>query len=131
MPQTKLNNDEKERLLEQAKIYGKQSTQPRSNYSKRIDEAAGELALRDPSLLMRHGNLLELACTKVHQDGYSFVKGKSRLKRFATPDEAHKPTRLKISAQIRQIRISSLKEDISSIEQRLHFKLQGEETPAS
>jgi len=102
---------------------GKKSTQPLSNYCKRINEAAGELALQDPSLLVRRGDLLELARTKVNRDGYSFVKGKSRSKRFASPpDETPKPTRPKVSAQVRQTRISSLKEDIASIDQQLYFK---------
>ena len=81
------------------------------------------LPFQDPSLLARRGDLLELARSKVHQDGYNFVKGKSRSKRFASPtQELPKPTCAKISSHVRQARISSLKEDIANIEQQLVFK---------
>ena len=72
-PKPRLTIAERENLLEQAKIYKKTSTQPLSNYRKQINEAAGNLALQDPSLLARRGDLLELARSKVHHDGYNFV----------------------------------------------------------
>lgn len=125
VPQPKpwLTIAERENLLEQAKIYEKTSTQPLSNYRKQINEAAGNLALQDPSLLARRGDFLELARSKVHHDGYNFVKGKSRSKRFASPtQDLTKPTRAKISSYVRQARVSSLKEDIANIEQQLVFK---------
>ena len=59
--------------------------------------------LKNPSLLCNHGELLELARVKVVDSGYTFVKGKSRAKRFASPDEeSPKVSRVKISAEVRQ-----------------------------
>ena len=93
-----LNPVKKQRLLEQAKIYKKEASRPLSRYFKQINEAAGELVLGDPSLLTRRGDLLDLSRSRVYQEGYNFVKGKSRSKRFASPpQEIPKPTRAKIS----------------------------------
>lgn len=46
-------------------------------YQKLVNDHAGELALQDPSLLRKHGELLELAREKVNENGYVFKKGKS------------------------------------------------------
>ena len=106
-----------------AKIYKREVTRPPSNYQKMINEVAGELAVQDPSLLSRRGNLLDLARVEVQQRGYNYVKGKSRSKRFMSPPlKAPKPTRSKVSAEIRQQRILALEEDIVNITKQLHFK---------
>ena len=87
-----------------------------------VGEAAGELVLGDPSLLTRRGDLLDLARSRVYQEGYNFIKGKSRSKRFASPpQEIPKPTRAKISAEVREKKISALKEDIASFDEQLLF----------
>ena len=58
-----------------------------------INQITGELALRDPSLLTRRGELLDLARVEVQQRGYNYVIGKSRSKRFLSPPlETPKPT---------------------------------------
>lgn len=116
-----LNDPQK--VVEMAKIYKKESSRPLSNYQKMINQVAGELAVKDPSLLTRRGELLDLSRAEVQQRGYQYVKGKSRSKRFMSPPtETPKPTRLKVSADIRQQRIRALEEDLSNIEKQLHFK---------
>ena len=106
-----------------AKIYKKESSRPLSNYQKMINEVAGELAVKDPSLLSRRGDLLDLSRTEVQRRGYKYVKGKSRSKRFMSPPlENPKATRSKVSAEVRQQRIRSLEEDIANIDKQLHFK---------
>lgn len=94
-----------------------------SNYQNAINEASCELAIQDPSLLTRRGDLLNRARLAVQQKGYNYVKGKSRSKRFASPpSETPLPRRSKISAEVRQKRISALEEDIANLEQQIHFK---------
>ena len=68
--------------------------------------------------------LLELTQKRVYQKGYSFVKGKSRSKRFASPplEEPPKPRCAKVCAEVRQKRISALEEEITNLEKQLHFK---------
>lgn len=110
-------------MVEMAKIYKKEASRPLSNYQKMINEVAGELAVKDPSLLSRRGDLLDQARVEVQQRGYNYVKGKSRAKRFMSPPlETPKPTRSKVSAEIRQQRILALEEDIANITKQLHFK---------
>ena len=46
----------------------------------RVNEAAGILAVKDPSLLTKRGRLFELARELVHKSGYAYVKGYSRSK---------------------------------------------------
>ena len=111
---------EKDNILEAGKIYKKESL---SKYQRAINEVSGELALRDPSLLTRRGDLLNLARVEVQQKGYSYIKGKSRSKRLMSPPgDTPIPTRAKISAEVRQKRIAALKEDIASLEKQIHFK---------
>lgn len=110
-------------MLEMGKIYKKETNRPLSRYQKEINEVAGELALKDPSLLGRRGELLDLACAEVQQRGYSYVKGKSRSKQFMSPPlQTPKPTRLKICAEIRQKKTAGLEEDIARLDKQLHFK---------
>ena len=78
--------------------------------------------MSNPSLLCRRGELLELAREKVMEGGYDFVKGKSRSKRLASPDDTPRPSRVKINAELRQKRISALEEDIANLDQQIGFK---------
>ena len=105
-----------------AKIFKKETTRPLTNYQKHVNEEAGMFALSDPSLLCRRGHLLAQARSKVAEKGYTFVKGKSRSKRLASPDNAPRATRAKISADIRGKRILALEEDIANIDEQLLFK---------
>ena len=111
---------DKEKILEAGEIYKKESL---SKYHRAINEASGELAVQDPSLLTRRGDLLNLARVEVQKKGYSYVKGKSRSKRFMSPpSDTPAPMRTKVSAEVRQKRIAALKEDISSLDRHFHFK---------
>ena len=60
---------------------------------------------------------------KVVDSGYTFVKGKSRAKRLASPDEdSPKATRTKNSAEVRKKRVRALEEDIANLDEQLNFK---------
>ena len=43
------------------------------DYQKRVNEAAGELSVKDPSLLTKRGRLFELAQELVHKSGYAYM----------------------------------------------------------
>ena len=109
-------------MLDMARIFRKETSRPLTTYQKQMNEEAGHLALSDPSLPCQRGELLERARGNVVEKGYSFVKGKSRSKRLASPEESPRPCCAKISADIRQKRISALEEDIKNLDQQLLFK---------
>ena len=111
---------EQQYLLDKAKIFRKE---PLTKYQVRINEEAGGVVLKNPTLLCNRGELPELARAKVYDNGYNFVKGKSRAKRLASPDEeTSKVSRIKISAELRQKRIRALEEDIANLDQQISFK---------
>ena len=60
-----------------AKIYGRDPSKKVTNYQQEANDAAAELALNDPNLLLCRQKLLELARNKVNEGGYHFKKGKS------------------------------------------------------
>lgn len=80
------------------------------------------LALEDPTLLCRRGELLDLAREKVVESGYAFVKGKSRSKKLSVPDTPVRSVRKKISTEVRLKRIKSLKEEIANLDEQIKFK---------
>ena len=49
----------------QARIYGKGQDRPLTSYEKAINKAAAQLALEDPLLLSRKGELFKLAKKKL------------------------------------------------------------------
>ncbi len=111
-----------ETVLEMAKIFKKESSRPLTNYQKQINYEAGMLALDNPALLARRGNLLELAREKVVDSGYTFVKGKSRSNKLGVPDVSTRQTRTKVSAELRHKRIGALEEGIANFDEQLRFK---------
>ena len=69
--------DEKSRA--QAVIYRKEGKRPLIDYQKQIDYAAGDIAVRDPSILARKkSELMEAGKDEVYASGYKFKKGRSR-----------------------------------------------------
>jgi len=73
-----------DRIREMAKIYRKESLKP---YEERINSAAGDICVADPSMLKNKGELLKLARKRVDESGYSYKKGKSRSSVFGTGKE--------------------------------------------
>ncbi len=104
----------------EAKIYGRNPTKKVTDYQAEINDAAIELALEDPNLLMSRQRLLELARTRVRNDGYKFKKGKSRSKQAQC--DAPAPKRAKTSATLRVKHVAELEEDIKDLDDRLNFK---------
>ena len=62
-------------------IYKKETTLPLTNYQKRMNQAAQELCLGNPGLLHKRKLLIDAACNKIIEQGFQFVKGKSRSKK--------------------------------------------------
>ncbi|KAI9493710.1 hypothetical protein BDB00DRAFT_787811 [Zychaea mexicana] len=70
----------REVIISHATIYGKNNTRPLTSYEAAINEAAIQLALDNPSLLVNKGNLFEMAKKKLLDSGYQYKRGKSRSK---------------------------------------------------
>lgn len=101
-------------IKKNAVIFKKSVNRPLSNYQLKINEAAIDVALESPSILCNRGQLLEKARSKVIEDGYAFVKGKSRSK--YTIDASIPGTsankRAHFDEKVRSNRILELMEDI-------------------
>ena len=67
-----------ERIREESKIYRKDDKRPLSDYQNAINSAAGDICVRDPTMLAKKGELLALAKEQVYESGFQFKKGKSR-----------------------------------------------------
>ena len=81
-----LNEEVRQEITDQAIIFRKTTNRPLSDFQLRVNEAAIELALAQPSLVRKRGELLEMARKKVADDGYCFKKGKSRSKVYGSGD---------------------------------------------
>ena len=114
---------DEDEVFKSAMIFKKETTRPLTDYQKRINEEAGKLALTHPELLSRRGELLEKAQELVVMSGYTFKKGKSRSRKFSSPEPVEAPRRVKISADIRRKRMRALEEDISTMDEQLKFKM--------
>ena len=114
-------------IEEQALIFRKIANRPLSDFQVRVNHAAIELALGQPSLLRKgnRGELLEKACRKVADDGYYFKKGKSRSKVYGSSDDtepASTTKRPKLNQQMREERIKELEEDLADVCSHITFK---------
>ena len=56
-----------ERIREGSKIYRKDDKRPLSDYQKAINSAAGDICVRDPTMLTKKGELLPLAKEQVYE----------------------------------------------------------------
>ena len=119
----RLSDNITQEITQQATIFRRTSNQPLSDFQLRVNEAAIELALAQPSLIRKRGELLENARKKVADDGYCFKKGKSRSKVYGSSDDP--PTtskRPKLDQTMREDRIKDLEEDIADISSHIAFK---------
>ena len=91
---------------------------------KKINEAAGDIAIQDPSMLtQKKGKLLEAAKDEVYACGYNFKKGHSRSKRFSSDSSSSStPKRKNLNKEFREDRIHNIKEEIHDLNSRICFK---------
>lgn len=78
-----LDKESEAKVREQAIIYSKEIKHPLSAYQKQINKFAGDIAVRNPSLLTKRGELLEAVRAAVYESGYTYKNGHSRYKRFS------------------------------------------------
>lgn len=71
--------EEEETIRAKANLFGK-FKKPLTKYQERMNEIAGDICLKDASMLADKGKLLEQARFKLHESGYVYSKGKSRSK---------------------------------------------------
>ena len=74
-----------------------------------INAASVQLCLNNPTLLLNRKGLLELARTKVIEEGFVFAKGKSRSKMGPIRSHQSKP-RQYLSQEIRTARLKHLED---------------------
>ena len=87
-----LSPSEESHIKEKAIIYRKQSKRPLTQYHHRVNAAAQEICLKNPSMLTRRGDLQLAAQQAVLQSGYQFRKGHSRSKKLAGNEPKPKKT---------------------------------------
>lgn len=110
-------------IKEMAIIYKKDSKRPLSNYQKRVNEAAVELCLHNPGLLHTRKILMETARAKIIEEGFQFVKGKSRSKRGVDQsDDTPSLKRRKCSQHLRDERVNIIQEDCRDLADCIRFK---------
>ena len=119
-----MTDEVREDLLERSIIYHSENL---SNFQKRVNDAAAEIALKEPKLVRKgnRGTLLVKARQVVSEEGYMFKKGKSRSKVYgavASESEAPPKKRVKLSEEIRTQRIDELREDIEGVDRHLSIK---------
>lgn len=79
-----LDEERKQLIREHSRIYGRDTKKRKTNtlngHEQMINEAAAQLCLRDPTLLVRRDELFTQARRIVRDSGFSFVHGHSRSK---------------------------------------------------
>ena len=119
-----MNQEMESKIRAQAAIYRRQDKRPLTDYQKKINEAAGDIAIQDPSMLtQKKGKLLEAAKDEVYACGYNFKKGHSRSKRFSSDSSSSStPKRKNLSKDFREDCIYNIKEEIHDLNSRICFK---------
>ena len=85
-----------EQIREEARIYRKETSRSLTEYHKRMNKAAEEICLANPSMLRKRN---EAACTHFIEEGFQFKKGKFRSKKSITLEPQPK-----LSQQVRERR---------------------------
>lgn len=101
-----MEEEDRDKIMREARIYVKE---PLSDYRQQLNRLAGEICLRDPSLLTRKGELVKLAQKALNEEGYQYKKGRSRSKVFGSDSDAA-PKRPKLSEDYRQRRLQQIQE---------------------
>ena len=94
-----------------------------TDFQKKVNAAAAEIALRHPTLVCKgnRGLLLDQARQQVSSEGFVFRKGKSHSKFYGEPSPSP-AKRIKISEALRSQRIVELRDEIESLDNHMHIK---------
>ena len=88
-----------------------------------MNQAAQELCLGNSGLLHKGKLLIDAARDKIIEQGFQFVKGKSRSKKCASnSDNMPAPKRRMSSQDIRDKRMKAIEEDCQDLSDRISFK---------
>jgi predicted ribosome quality control (RQC) complex YloA/Tae2 family protein len=110
-----------EEISEAAKIYKKDNVHPLTEYQKKINEAATNICLKNPSMLACRARLLD-TCRDVVNSDNKFKKGKSWSKRYVQSSEDPVPKRRKITREIRESRLNDLETKKKLLNQKVLYK---------
>lgn len=118
---------DKEQIQKNAIFFGKGDENDNiTEYQKKVNLASIALCTKNPSLLFgRRGDLLCLAKSKVHEDGYNYKKGKSRSTKYGSvqpASEEYCTKRIKIDGIERKRRIDDIQDQIADLDKRIGFK---------
>ena len=108
-------------------IYRKTTSRPLTEYQKRMNTAAQQLCLKNPALLRKRQLLNEESRKKILEEGFQFVKGKTRSKKELLKNDGAgepKPKRQKMSQDVRDTLMKELEEMIKDYDERISFKEQ-------
>lgn len=87
----KLDPERQQLIREHSRIYGRDDKKRKSMslncHEQMINEAAAQLCLRDPTLLVRRDELFTMARRVVRESGFTYVHGHSRSKYLGSPIE--------------------------------------------
>lgn len=87
----KLDPERQQLIRDHSRIYGRDAKKRKTNtlnsHEQMINEAAAQLCLRDPTLLVRRDELFTMARRVVRDSGFTFVHGHSRSKFVSESDE--------------------------------------------
>ncbi|KAI8087962.1 uncharacterized protein B0P05DRAFT_530896 [Gilbertella persicaria] len=92
-PQPKVSVDDtilnttREFIVNNAVIYGKKNSRPLTSYEEAINRASLHLALENPLLISKKGDLFDLAKKKLLEEGYRYKRGCSRSKLRDNPSQ--------------------------------------------
>ena len=103
-------------ILNQAKIFGRDSERKLTKYQQSINDTATQIALDNPDILLSKQKLWEEARKKLDESGYNYKEGKSRSKQLISSSESAEstpaPKRVKTTEALRIKRISEIEEDL-------------------
>lgn len=99
----------REFIISHATIYGKKKNRQLTSYEEAINNAALQLALENPLLISKKGDLFDLAKKKLLEDGYRYKRGSSRSK---LKDSTKHPSKLLFAEDDHQYQQEQQQRDI-------------------
>ena len=123
-----ITSDTESYIRGKAVLYGAQNPSlALTTHQKKMNEASQGLALANPSLLNDRRKLIELARSKVDDDGYTYKHGKSRSKHLrsesgTSTSSGPRVKRTKTNETERLQRIAYVEESIRDIQKQIGFK---------
>lgn len=117
----KLDPERQQLIRDHSRIYGrdikKRKTNTLNSHEQMINEAAAQLCLRDPTLLVRRDELFTMARRVVRDSGFTFVHGHSRSKFASESDEEADVSK---KNQVSQANKQKREERLGELEELLH-----------